>query len=105
MQFYLSLPKYMVRQDSGNQDFLFELLRRTLRNISDDQIDMFLYYDTESALQIVHDLIDRRKMQGQVAQKLNRIDNEVKNLATRITRSPNYNIYKKAQSKLVIVER
>jgi len=40
----------MVRQDSGNQDFLFELLRRTLRNISDDQIDMFLYYDTESAL-------------------------------------------------------
>jgi len=50
MQFYLSLPKYMVRQDSGNQDFLFELLRRTLRNISDDQIDMFLYYDTESAL-------------------------------------------------------
>ena len=47
LPFYLSLPKYMVRQDNSNQEFLFELLRRTLRNISDDQIDMFLYYDTE----------------------------------------------------------
>ena len=42
----------MVRQDSV-QDFYFELMRKTLKNISDDEIDMFLYYDTESAMSIV----------------------------------------------------
>jgi hypothetical protein len=39
----------MVRLDT-NQDFHFELLRKTLKNVTDDEIDLFLYYDTESAL-------------------------------------------------------
>lgn len=57
LQFYLSLPKFMVRQDN-NQDFHFQLLRKTLKNITDDEIDLFLYYDTDSALSIVADLIE-----------------------------------------------
>lgn len=54
----------MVRQDNSNQEFLFELLRRTHRNISDDQIDMFLYYDTDHAMQIANDLLEKRKLDG-----------------------------------------
>ena len=40
----------MVRDDTGDQKFLLDLMKRTLKNISNDQIDMFIYYDTESAL-------------------------------------------------------
>jgi hypothetical protein len=92
MQFYLSLPKFLVREDSL-QDHHFELMRSTLKNISDDDIDLFLYYDTEAAISIVTDLID--KQQAGI-QKRNKIDNEVKNLAHRIKKSPSYKLYKSA---------
>jgi hypothetical protein len=85
----------MVRQDNS-QDFYFELLRKTLRNISDDEIDLFLYYGTEAAISIVADLIDKQNLQSQQVQKLNKIDKEVKNLATRIRKSANFNLYKNA---------
>lgn len=57
MPFYLSLPKFMVRQDT-HSDKYFELMRKTLKNITDDEIDLFLYYDTESAISIVKDLTE-----------------------------------------------
>jgi hypothetical protein len=54
----------MVKQETINegasQDYLFDILRRTLRNITEDEIDVFLYYDTETALQFVDDLIDKK---------------------------------------------
>ena len=52
----------MVRHESNGefQNFQIELMRKTLKNISDDDIDIFLYYDTEAALQIVNDLVDAR---------------------------------------------
>jgi hypothetical protein len=34
-------------------------MRKTLKNISEDDIEVFLYYDTEAALSIVTDLIDK----------------------------------------------
>lgn len=43
-------------------------------------------------------MLERRKLGGQAAMKLNSIDNEMKNLAARITRSQNYNLYKSAQT-------
>jgi hypothetical protein len=61
LQFYLSLPKFMVRQDSV-QDFYFELMRKTLKNVTDDEIDLLLYYDTENALSIVQDLIEKQQV-------------------------------------------
>jgi hypothetical protein len=84
----------MVRLDT-NQDFHFELLRRTLKNVSEDQIDLFLYYDTEAALQIVSDFLENRS----VGQRLNKMDNEVKNLAVKIQKSQNFNLYKSAAMK------
>ena len=91
----MSLPKFIVREDS-NQEFHFELLRRTLKNISDDEIELFLYYDTEAALENVNDLIEK-----QPTQKLNRMDLEKKNLALRIKKSANYNLYKTAAKKFM----
>ena len=84
----------MVRLDT-NQDFHFELLRKTLKNVTEDEIDLFLYYDTESALQIVNDFIEKRQGQ-QITTKLNKIDHEVKNLALRIQKSSNFKLYKSA---------
>lgn len=88
----------MVRQDN-NQNFYFELLRKTLKNITDDEIDLFLYYDTDSALSIVTDLLDKQQVSTNQAQKLNPIDNEVKNLAQRIKKSANFNLYKTAAQR------
>lgn len=50
-------------------------------------------------MQIVNDLLEKRKLGGQAAMKLNKIDNEMKNMATRITKSSNYAAYKSAQIK------
>ena len=60
LQFYLSLPKLMIRQDFPTSDYHFDLLRRTLKQVSEDDIETFLYYDTMAALQIVSDLVDKR---------------------------------------------
>ena len=87
----------MVRQDSS-EDFYFELMRRTLKNITDDDIDVFLYYDTESALSIVSDLIDKQQISAKT--KPNKIDNESKNFAHRIKKSSNFNLYKNAVKKI-----
>ena len=97
LQFYLSLPKFMVRQDSL-EDFYFELMRKTLKNISEDEIEVFLFYDTEAALSIVTDLIDKNT-QVQAQQKVNKIDKEIKNLAVRIKKSQHYTLYKSAVQK------
>ena len=79
---------------------MLEIMRRTLKNVTDDDIDMLLYYDTESALQIVNDLIDRPQQQGEVVTtRMNKIDKEVHALAVRIKRSANYVLYHKAVSK------
>lgn len=93
MMFYLSLTKFVVKQGSLQDQYVFELMRRTLKNISEDEIDLFLYYDTEAAISIVQDLIE--KQQVGISQ-LSKIDNEVKNLANRIKKSPNFNLYKNA---------
>lgn len=52
------MPKFIIKQDNM-QDFYFELMRKTLKNITDDEIEMLLFYDTEAALSIVSDLIDK----------------------------------------------
>jgi hypothetical protein len=70
-------------------------MRKTLKNISDDEIELFLYYDTEAALENVNDLIEKPN------QKLNRMDLEKKNLALRIKKSVNYNLYKSAAKKFM----
>ena len=63
---------------------------------------MFLYYDTEQAMQIVNDLLEQRKLGGQMATGgHNKMDNEMKNMATRITKSQHYNQYKTARMKTV----
>mmetsp|Transcript_3440 Transcript_3440/g.5844 ORF Transcript_3440/g.5844 Transcript_3440/m.5844 type:complete len:157 (-) Transcript_3440:12-482(-) len=95
LHFYLSLPKFMVRQDLVNSDYHFDLLRKTLRNVSDEDLDTLVYYDTEQALQIVNDLVDNKQAVAH-AGKLNKIDNELRSLALRIKKSPNYNLYSKA---------
>mmetsp|Transcript_41325 Transcript_41325/g.62958 ORF Transcript_41325/g.62958 Transcript_41325/m.62958 type:complete len:92 (+) Transcript_41325:1642-1917(+) len=86
----------MVRQEFTSSDYHFDLLRRTLKHISDDEIDKFLYYDTDAALQIVSDLVDKRA----VGQSVNKIDNELRSLGLRIKKSSNYNLYYNAARRV-----
>ena len=85
------MPKFIIRETS--QEALLTVMRNAQKQISEDQIDVFLYYDTETALQIVHDVVD------EAGGKQNPIDREVKDLALRIKRNKHYAAYKAAADK------
>ena len=57
LQFFLSFHRFAIKDESHGESVL-EVMGDCLKNISDEDIDMMLYYDTEAALQIVNDLAD-----------------------------------------------
>lgn len=88
-----------------------ELMRKAQKQVRDADIDVFLHYKPEVAIQIVNDLIDEPTMrmigsQGQggvgggsySTNISNTIDKETKNLAQRIKKCPNFKHYKQAAS-------
>ena len=60
MQFYMAYSKELIRSGEGIQPEGgdIEILKRTLKNIRDEDIEIFLHYNPEVAVQIVEDLID-----------------------------------------------
>ena len=85
------MPKFIIKEQ--NQAPMLEVMRKTQKNLSEDQLDVFLYYDTETALQIVHDVVD------EAGGRQNPIDREVKDLGLRIKRNKHYAAYKAAANK------
>ena len=93
-------------------DECIDIMRKTQKIIKDVDIEIFLHYNPEVALQIVNDLIDEPNMnmmnQGNANQSMannnlnnsvnlsNAIDKETKNLAMRIKKCPNFKYYKQA---------
>jgi hypothetical protein len=53
MHFYLTFSKELIRNDQskgmGNEEDI-EVLRKTLRNIKDTDIEVFLHFNTEVAV-------------------------------------------------------
>lgn len=121
MHFYLTFSKELIRGDgnngnghSGNGAAAFEeeieVLRKTLRNIKDTDIEVFLHYNTEVAVQIVNDLVDEPGSSAvgshptkspSSSQLSNAIDRETKSLATRIKKCPHYKTYKNYYASMI----
>ena len=57
LHFFLSFGKQLARQGDASEQSL-DVLRRALKNISQDDVEVFLFYETEMSLQIVRDLIE-----------------------------------------------
>ncbi len=116
MHFYLSFSKEMIRGGAlyeGN-GVEMEILKKTLKNVRDEDIEIFLHYNPEVAVQIVEDLIDApsKAISNQInagkdrfgsnsgvkavenAAVNNAIDKETKSLAIRIKKCPHYKSYK-----------
>ena len=61
LYFYLLFHKELImHQESFSQimEDCLELMRRTLKNIRDQDIEMYLFFNMEIAIQFVNDLID-----------------------------------------------
>ncbi len=117
IHFYLSFSKELIRGGAlyeGN-GVEMEILKKTLKNVRDEDIEIFLHYNPEVAVQIVEDLIDApsKAMSNQInggakdrfgsnqgakpnasTSLNNAIDKETKSLAQRIKKCPHYKSYK-----------
>ena len=62
------------------------VLKTTFKQISDEEIDLFLYHESDDACAYVADLVD----DIQPGTKLKPVDNENRRLALKIKKSPNY---------------
>lgn len=69
-------------------------MKKTQKNIKDSDIEIFIYYNPEVALQIVNDLVDEPNINLSGNSMSNAIDKETKTLALRIKKSPNFKFYK-----------
>ena len=76
--------------DDGELEENMKIVHRTLKNIRDVDVELFLHFCHDNALQIVSDLLDDVKP----SQKMNAIDRETKNFAARIKKSPHFKFYK-----------
>ncbi|CDW84307.1 UNKNOWN [Stylonychia lemnae] len=101
LHFYLSFSKELIKSAEEiyqQMDECLEIMRKTQKLIKDSDIQVFLHYTPDVAVQIVNDLIDEptSNIQGQMNSISNAIDKETKNIAMRIKKCPNYKHYKQA---------
>lgn len=59
LNFFLKFSKNLAKKGDGATEQSVDLMRRAMRNVSSDDISEFLFYETDVAVQIVNDLIDR----------------------------------------------
>jgi len=86
LHFFLKYSKHLAKKGAGADEQSLELLRNALNHVSADDIEEFLFYETEVAVQIVNDLVDSDVQRS----KLNKIDREMKNLAQKIKTCANW---------------
>ena len=88
LHFFLKFSKQLAKHSAGADEHSLDLLRRAFKHITKDEIEVFLFYETDLAVQIVTDLLDTNPTKK--PQRLNPIDRELKNLATKIKACPNW---------------
>ena len=87
LHFFLSFSKQLAKQGDASEQSL-DTLRRALKSISQDDVEVFLFYETERSLQIVRDLIE-----PQGGSKIDGVDKETRNFAMKIKNCPHYRLY------------
>lgn len=103
LYFYLAFSKELIRTPQDPEASL-ALLRKTLKNIKDEEIEVFLHYSPEVAVQIVNDLIDEpsnsagpgsaQRFDSGGGKLSTAIDREMRTLAQRVKKCPHYKSYK-----------
>ena len=58
MHFFLKFSKHLARHGAGADEHSLDLLRRAFKHITKDDIEVFLFYETDLAVQIVTDLLE-----------------------------------------------
>ena len=126
MHFYISFSRELIRMNqndnAGNhgsadtESTYLEILRKALKNIGDEDIEIFVHFNPEVAIQIVNDLLDEpannaanglgpsgmhnpifASNSGGKSSLSTAIDKETKGLAMRIKKYPHYKSYKAYQ--------
>ena len=92
LYFYLTYSKLMMKGENMDEEALsscIELMRRAFKNISEPDLEAFLYHNTDVAVQIVTDLLEVAGP-GQI----NSIDKETKQFALKLRKHALYKPYK-----------
>ena len=58
LHFFLKFSKHIARKGDGADEQQIDLLRRALKIVSKEDIEVFLYHETDLAVQIVNDLVE-----------------------------------------------
>ena len=58
LHFFLKYSKKLAKKGDGANEQSLDLMRRAMKNVSTDDIQEFLFYETDVAVQIVNDLVD-----------------------------------------------
>ena len=83
-------------------DECLNIMRNTQKNIKESDIELFLYYNPDVAIQIVNDLIDEPNQSLAGGSINNAIDRETKHLAMRIKKCPTFKIYKQISMSMAL---
>ena len=104
LYFYLGFSKELIRAPPQDQESSLALLRKALKNIKDEEIEVFLHYSPEVAVQIVNDLIDEpsnsagpgsaQRFESGGGKLSTAIDREMRTLAQKVKKCPHYKSYK-----------
>ena len=73
----------------GAEDHQIDILKKALSNVSQGDIEVFLFYETKMAVQIVNIL---------KKDTFSPIDKETRSLALKIKNCPNYKLYEQQQA-------
>ena len=103
LHFFLKFSKQLAKKGDGADEQSLDLLRKALKHVSKADLEVFLFYETELAVQIVTDLIENNAVAaGQTSAqeskpvRLNAIDREMRMLAQRLKGCPNYRLYSRS---------
>ena len=61
LNFFLKFSKNLAKKGDGADEHSVELLRKAMSHVSDSDVEEFLFFETEIAIQMVNDLVDKNQ--------------------------------------------
>lgn len=61
LNFFLKFSKKLAKKGNGADEHSVELLRKAMSYVSDNDVEEFLFFETEIAVQMVNDLVDKNQ--------------------------------------------
>ena len=95
LHFFLKFSKHLAQHGNSADEQSLELLRRAFKHITKDDIEVFLFYETDIAVRMVNELVEN---QSGSPKRLNAREREMKNLALKIKQCPNWRIISRSHA-------